>query len=320
MRSLVTGAVGFSASHLVDALVADGQAVVGVDNMSRGHPENLNFATNQVKFCWADIEKKGIPTFDCDIMWHLAAKVTGIEYNRTHQYEMLRSNLILNYNAVEAARRIRPGLFVFVSTACVYPHDAPVPTPEEAGEIGWPEPSNFGYGVGKWAGEQMAKFLALEHNIPTVIVRFFNAFGPRDYYDHETSHVVPALIRRVMEGENPVVVWGTGRQSRVFVDARDIAKALVLIEKQLYGNHKGYTILNIGHDREITIADLIDTIIRLSGKDAGYIFDDTKPDGYARRAADFRRLRNLTNFVPDTPLEQTLADMIQEFREGRSWM
>ena len=323
MRSLVTGAAGFIGSHLVDALIADGQTVVGIDNMSRGHAENLAnaFATNQIQFCWADIEKKGIPTFDCDIIWHLAGKVAGIEYNRTHQYEMLRSNLIVNYNAIEAAKRIRPGLFVFVSSVCVYPADAPVPTPEEAGEIGNPEKTNHGYALGKWIGEEMVKHLSTEYGIPSVIVRLNNAIGPRDHYDPESSHVVPALIRRVMEGENPVVVWGSGRQTRVFVDARDIAKILLLIEKQLYGNHKGYTILNVGHEHEISIADLVDLIIRQSGKRSGYVFDDTKPDGHLRRLPEICKLRNLLNQeIPRTPLCITIQDMITEFQEGRSWL
>lgn len=320
MRSIVTGAAGFLASHLVDALIADGQSVVCIDNMSRGHPENLSFTTNQIQFCWSDIEKKGIPTFDCDIMWHLAAKVAGIEYNRTHQYEMLRSNLIINYNAIEAAKRIKPGLFVFASSACIYPPDAPVPTPEEAGEIGVFEPANAGYSLSKWVGEQLCKHLATEYKILTVIIRFFNACGPRDHYDKETSHVIPALIRRVMEGENPIKVWGSGRQTRVFVDARDIAKTLLLIEKRLYGNHKGYIILNVGHDKEISIAELVDLIIRQSGKKCGYEFDTTKPDGSIRRAAEIRKLRNLIGTIPYTPLEATIADMIAEFQEGRSWL
>jgi GDP-L-fucose synthase len=284
--------------------------------------ENLAgaFKTNQVEFCLSDIETKGIPTFDCDILWHLAAKVAGIDYNRKHQYEMLRSNLIINYNAIEAAKRIKPGLFVFASSACIYPSDAPVPTPEEVGDVCNPEPTNHGYGVAKWLGEQMAKHLAAEYGIPTVIVRFFNACGPRDHYDPDHSHVIPALIRRVMEGENPISVWGSGRQTRVFVDARDIAKILLLIEKKLYGNHQGYIILNVGHDHEISIAELVDTIIRQSGKDTGYVFDTSKPDGSLRRASDVRKLRNLIGSLDAIPLEDTLRDMIAEFKEGRSWL
>lgn len=322
MHSVCTGAAGFIGSHLVDALVADGQHVTVLDSLTRGHMENLDgaFKTGQVEFCLADIETKGIPTFDCDILWHLAAKVAGIEYNRTHQYEMLQANLNINYKAIEAAKRIKPGLFVFASSACIYPADAPVPTPEEVGEICNPEPTNHGYGVSKWVGEQMAKHLALEHGIPTVIVRFFNAIGPRDHYDPEHSHVVPALIRRVLEGENPIKVWGTGQQSRVFVDARDIAKILLLIEKRLYGNHQGYTILNVGHDREITIADLVDLIIRKAGKQNGYLFDETKPDGHRRRAADVTKLKALIGEIPHTPLAITLADMVNEFKEGRAWV
>jgi GDP-L-fucose synthase len=305
---------------LVDALVADGQQVTVVDNLSRGHVENLTGAieTNQVKCCFSDIATKGVPTFDCDIMWHLAAKVAGIDYNRKHQYEMLHSNLIINYNAIEAAKRIKPGLFVYFSSACVYPHDAPVPTPEET--TGVPEESNAGYAAAKLAGEEMVKHLALEYGIPSVIIRPFNACGPRDHYDPEHSHVIPALIRRVMEGENPISVWGSGRQTRVFVDARDIAKILLLIQKKLYGNHQGYTILNVGHDQEVSIAELVDTIIRQSGKDTGYVFDTSKPDGSLRRASDVRKLRNLIGSLDAIPLEDTLRDMIAEFKEGRSWL
>jgi nucleoside-diphosphate-sugar epimerase len=282
-------------------------------------------ATGQVVVKNLNLEQIGIPFSSDDVVWHLAAKVTGIEYNRHNQYDMLRSNMAINYNVIESVRRQKPRLFVYVSTACVYPHDAPVPTPEGAGDIGNPEPTNHGYGVAKWLGEQMVKHLHVEHNIPCIIVRFFNALGTRDYYDCETSHVAPALIRRVVEGENPVTVWGTGNQTRALVDAKDIVRALVMLHDkaltpEAWYSHKNISpiIVNIGHEREVSIRELAETIVRLCGKDVEINFDTSKPDGYPRRAADTTLLRSLIGWVPDTPLEDTLDVMIEEFNEGRS--
>ena len=314
MTHIVTGGAGFIGSHLVDGLCEAGEIVRVLDNFERGSLFNLQKAirTGKMHFHNVDLSKERIPLSRLDVVWHLAAKVTGIEYNRFNQYDMLATNLAINYNVIESVRRQQPRLFVYVSTACVYPHDAPVPTPESAGDIGNPEPTNHGYGVAKWVGEQMVKHLTREHNVPCVIVRFFNAFGNRDHYDEGSSHVAPALIRRVMDGEDPVVVWGTGNQTRALVDAEDIAKALVLLSatEQAYGQ-----IVNIGHEREVSIRELAETIVRLSGRGVELQFDTSKPDGYPRRAADTTLLRELVGWVPDTPLETTLEKMLADYQE-----
>jgi len=327
-RVLVTGGAGFIGSHLVDALTERNTEITVIDNFSRGSHANIAQAmeTGRVKVRQENLayQKPAIlPGMDC--VFHLAAKVTGIEYNRGHHYEMLMTNLAITGGVVESVKAAKPKLFVYVSTACVYPHDAPVPTSESAGDVGNPEPTNHGYGVAKWTGEQMVKHLHREHGIPSIIVRFFNAFGPRDYYDEETSHVAPALIRRVLEGENPVTVWGTGRQTRVLVDARDIARVLVL----LMDKHLGYELLrwpdrpvtvNIGHDRDMSIRRLVHEIISLSGREGqiDVAYDKSKPDGYPRRAADVSLLKQLVGWVPDTPLHVTLKDMIEEYRAGEA--
>lgn len=323
---IVTGGAGMIGSHLVDALVARGEKVGVIDNLSRGTLSNLSKAADTgLVGVRTDIDLRAWPLpfeaediSEVDAIWHLAAKVTGIQYNRQHQFDMLQQNLAINYSVISSIARIKPKLFVYVSTACVYPHDAPVPTPESAGEIGDPEPTNHGYGVAKWVGEQMVKHLAREYEIPCIIVRFFNAFGERDYYDKETSHVAPALIRRVLEGENPLVVWGSGNQTRALVDAKDIARALVMLYDEVSPMHD-FTV-NIGHEREVSIRELAETIVKLCGKDIGIEFDTSKPDGYPRRAADTTFLRYLIDWVPDRPLGATLEEMIQEFKEGRAHM
>jgi nucleoside-diphosphate-sugar epimerase len=318
MRHVITGGAGFIGSHLADALVARGEEVLVVDDFSRGKLANLAQA-RETGLCrispFVDLRYDQPTLTRGDAVWHLAAKVASIEYNRRNQYDMLASNLAINANVIEAVRKARPSFFCYVSTACVYPHDAPVPTPEWAGDVGNPEPTNHGYGVAKWVGEQMVKHLSKEHNLTCLIPRFFNAYGLRDYYDKATSHVVPALIRRVMEGENPVTVWGTGRQTRVFVDAEDIAKALVMLYDHDWTGYEGTPVVNVGHEREVSIAEVVDTIIRCTQKDVGRHFDDTKPDGHARRAADVTLLRETIGWVPDTPLEVTVAKMVAEYRK-----
>jgi len=334
MRHVITGGAGMIGSHLADALTARGERVLVVDNFSRGKLANLTGAiqTGLVKVCHLDLEHKPLELEPDDVVWHLAAKVAGIEYNRHNQYEMLRANLAINTNVIEAVRKAKPALFCFVSTVCVYPADAPVPTPESAGDVGNPEPTNHGYGVAKWLGEQMVKHLHKEHNQACFIVRLNNAAGPRDYYDPESSHVIPALIRRTLAGENPVVVWGSGKQTRVFVDTRDIAKALVLLGDlvpTLYestafacrwktiGNmlrNTGPLVINIGHERETSIAEVIDTVVRQSGLDVGYEFDTSKPDGHARRMPDVSQLKGFIGWLPDRKLSDTVADMIADYR------
>jgi len=310
-RVVVTGGAGFIGSHLVDLLRSKRANVSIVDDLSRG--KNVSGRLDNVDLRYSE------PVFPYgSIVFHLAAKVTGIHYNRDHNFDMMQQNLAINWNVSEAVRKSRPALYVCVSTACVYPHNAPVPTPESAGDIGDPEPTNFGYGVAKWVSEQQAKYIYREYEIPTMIVRFFNAFGPRDYYDNETSHVAPALIKRVHELEEgePLAVWGTGLQSRALVDARDIANALLMLAENKDA-HNGEAV-NIGHEQEITINGLASMIMNLSGKSADIVNDRSMPDGYPRRAADTTKLRSLIGWVPDMPIETTLRDMIAEFQAGRA--
>jgi nucleoside-diphosphate-sugar epimerase len=318
----VTGGAGMIGSHLVELLVRQGNFVYIVDNLARGR------TLNELARIWVSDLTKGSPLFeDFDIVYHLAAKVTGIEYNRHNHMDMYMQNQVINMNVADAVVQSKPKLFVNVSTACVYPHDAPVPTPEKYGEVCNPEPTNWGYGVAKWNGEQMARMAHKEAGVPSMNVRFFNALGPRDYYDEETSHVAPALIRRVLEGDNPVVVWGSGKQTRALVDCRDIALALFRLgdwgtRSNVLANYKTAPAINIGHHHEVSIHDLAFKIIELAGKEVGkeegqvrLVFDRKKPDGYARRAADTTKLWKLLEWIPDTPLETTLADMIADYRE-----
>lgn len=318
--AIVTGGAGFIGSHVVDELVKRGARVLVIDDMRRGSVDNLKqaAAAGKVRIVERDIVHAGLLYWQSDtVVFHMAARVTNIQSNRHDHMGMLQDNLEVNFAAIEAMRMYHTRAAVLCSTVCVYPHDAPIPTPESAAWPLHPEETNEGYGLAKGILEKQGEFLCNEYKIPTVVTRFSNAIGLRDYYDYESSHVVPALIRRILEGEDPLRVWGSGNQTRVFVDARDLAYALV----NLAGTEAAQDArpVNIGHQLEISIRDLALMIAEACGKpDISIEFDTSYPDGHARRAVDNTRLRDLIGWVPDRPLEETIADMVAEFRAGRA--
>lgn len=312
----VTGGAGMIGSHLIEQMVLKGVNEVYVyDDFSRGQKSNLENVAHYIKFSKIDLARD-VPYFaPSSIIFHLAAHVTGIHYNAAHQLEMLQTNLAINHNVVEGIRRSKAPakLFQYTSTACVYPHDAPVPTPESAALVCDPEPTNHGYGVAKWVGEQQARRLHEELGIPTIVTRFFNAIGPRDYYDEETSHVAPAIIKRVHESQNPLTIWGTGDQTRVLVDARDIVGILLRLADQPLAHNASP--INVGHNHMVSISNLAEMIMGLYGSQSEIICDTSKPNGYEQRAADPTYLESLIGRTSFTPLIASLRDMIIDYAE-----
>jgi nucleoside-diphosphate-sugar epimerase len=180
-KVLVTGGAGFIGSHLVEQLVEEGARVRVADNLERGRAENLSAVKNDIEFLKLDLRDLDNCRKACEgmeVVFNLAAKVTGIEYNRNHHADMFENNMLLQQNPLHAAAEKGVARFIQVSTACIYPHDAIVPTPESEGTRGEPEPTNAGYGWAKRMGERLAEYYARETGMEIGIVRPFNAYGP----------------------------------------------------------------------------------------------------------------------------------------------
>jgi GDP-L-fucose synthase len=237
---------------------------------------------------------------------NIAARVGGIEFNRTHQATMMRDNLLMGTVMLEAARKKNVDRFLVVSSACVYPRNCTVPTPESEGFLDEPEPTNGGYGWAKRMAEKLGQYYAEEFGMKIGIVRPYNCYGPRDHFDPQVSHVIPALIKRVFDGENPVKVWGSGNQTRAFLYVEDMAEGMITaIEKYPVPEP-----LNLGTDEEISIKELIQKIIALSGKEVRVEFDTSKPDGSPRRNSDNTKMLEHVGFNAKVHLDEGLKKTI----------
>src|SRR3990172_1669090 len=310
---LVTGGAGFIGSHVVENLVAKEAKVTVLDNLSNGSEENLFCVKGKIKLIKGDIQNMRISQNACknqDVVLNLAAKVGGIEYNRTHQGTMLYHNLLTSSVMIEAARRESVKRFLVVSSACVYPKNITIPTPESEGFFDEPEITNSGYGWAKRMAELLGKFYAQDYGIKIAIVRPYNCYGPRDHFNPDTSHVIPALIKRVFDGENPVKVWGSGKQTRAFLYVNDLAEGMIqAIEKYPVPDP-----VNLGTDEEISIKELIKKILDISGINAKIEFDLSKPDGSPRRNSDNSKAEEKLGFQAKTNIDQGLKETIEWYR------
>jgi GDP-L-fucose synthase len=311
-KVLVTGGTGFIGSHLVEMLVAAGVRVRVIGRLRKGSLDNLAAVRQEIEFLTGDISQLDVARRAAagqDIVMHLGAKLTGIGYNVVHSGDMFYQNAVVNLQMMEAARLENVERFLSVSSACVYRRTAPVPTGEAEGFIDDPEPTNFGYGWAKRVAEVQARAYAMEYPMQIAIVRPYNAYGPRDDFDWETSHVIPATIRKVFERER-VVVWGDGSQLRTFVHARDVASGMMLAIER----HPQPDPINLSSDELVSVKDLVLMVRRMSGRDVPVEFDTSKPSGQAIRGADLSKAQALLGYRPQVSLEEGLAETIEWYR------
>ncbi len=316
-HALVGGGCGFLGSYLVPQLVEAGAVVTVVDNLETGRVEDLGPWIDQVRFIQGDLRDPAVcerVTPACDAVINLAARAFGMEYSRAHNGEMLVHNLLCTLHVLETARRNAVPLFLIVSSSCVYPDDAPVPTPELSPFTGHPESVNAGYGWAKRIQELAGSYYASEHGMRVVVVRPFNPYGGHyRWRSDQTAHVLPALVKRIMQGEDPLVVWGSGQQRRNFMHAGDVTRFILRVLSKARDSRP----VNIGLEEDVSLVDLIEVICQAAGKHPAVVFDRNKPEGRPRKSADASRLRELLGeVVPRVGLREGVQEMLEWYHRS----
>src|SRR3954466_3239994 len=270
---VVTGGGGFLGSHLVERLEAEGQEVF----VPRQADYDLTHE-DAVARLFADAQPQTVI--------HLAAEVGGIGANRANPGRYWYANLMMGAHLIEQARVAGLEKLVLAGTICAYPKFAPVPFKEEDLWNGYPEETNAPYGVAKKALLVGAQSYREQYGLNAIYLLPVNLYGPRDNFDLETSHVIPALIRKMVEaqerGEREVVLWGDGSPTREFLYVEDCAEGIWLAAKE----YDGAAPVNLGTGQEISIRELVELVAEATGYDGEIVWDTTKPNGQPRRRLD----------------------------------
>jgi GDP-L-fucose synthase len=302
---LVTGGGGFLGSHLVERLRARGEEPF----VARRRDYDLTR--------WQDTERLFAEARP-ELVLHLAAEVGGIGANRDNPGRYWYANLMMGAHVLEQSRLQDVAKVVLLGTICAYPKFAPVPFREQDLWNGYPEETNAPYGVAKKALLVGAQSYRDQYGTDAVYLLPVNLYGPRDNFDLETSHVIPALIRKMVEakerGEREIVLWGDGTPTREFLYVEDCAEAILLAAER----YDGAEPINLGTGEEISIHDLAQLIAGQTGYDGAIVWDTTKPNGQPRRRLDVSRARELLGFQATTSFRDGLEQTIAWYRASRS--
>jgi GDP-L-fucose synthase len=298
----VTGGTGFLGSYLLDGLRRRGAAHVVAPSSS------------QYDLVEPDAVRRLLRDARPDLVLHLAANVGGIGANRAHPAEFFHDNLMMGVQMMHESWKAGVDKFVAVGTVCAYPKFTPVPFHEDDLWNGYPEETNAPYGLAKKMLLVQSQAYRNQYGFNAIFVIPVNLYGPRDNFDLETSHVIPALIRKCLEarqaGNHEVVVWGDGTPTREFLYAGDAAEGILLAAER----YDGAEPVNLGSGEEISIRDLAQQIARLVGFTGRIVWDTSKPNGQPRRALDVSRARERFGFVAQTRLEEGLRRTVEWYR------
>jgi GDP-L-fucose synthase len=304
VRVLITGGGGFLGSHLVDRVRRDGIEPF----VARRRDYDLTEGSDVVRL---------FETAQPDLVIHLAAEVGGIGANRANPGRYWYSNLMMGAHVLEQSRIAGARKVVMLGTICSYPKFAPVPFREETLWDGYPEETNAPYGIAKKTLLVGAEGYREQYGLETVYLLPVNLFGPRDNFDLETSHVIPALIRKMVEaqerGESEILLWGDGSPTREFLYVDDCAEGIWLAATQ----YDGAEPVNLGTGDEISIRELAELVGELTGYEGEIVWDTTKPNGQPRRKLDVSRAEDRFGFRAHTTLRDGLETTIAWFREHR---
>lgn len=302
-RFTVTGGAGFLGSFVVEGLRERGAEQIFV-------PRSVDYDLRRLEAVLT-LLRDAQP----DIVIHLAAVVGGIGANRAHPAQFFYDNLMMGVQLMHEAWQAGVKKFVTVGTVCAYPKYTPVPFSEDDLWNGYPEETNAPYGLAKKILLVQGQAYRQEYGFNTIYLLPTNLYGPRDNFDLETSHVIPALIRKCVEakarGDDHIVAWGTGAPTREFLYVEDAAEGILLATEK-YDKPEP---INLGSGMEISIKDLLESIVELTGFQGELVWDTSKPDGQPRRSIDTSRAQEEFGFKAGTPFREGLQRSIEWYLE-----
>ncbi|WP_267639840.1 GDP-L-fucose synthase family protein [Haloarchaeobius amylolyticus] len=303
---MVTGGAGFLGSHLVDDL--------------KSRSENIDVfvpRSDEYDLRNRDDIRRALDDSDPDVVIHLAATVGGIGANRENPGRYFYDNAVMGIELIEQARQFDVEKFTILGTICAYPEETSVPFSEDDLFDGYPEPTNAPYGIAKKALLTQSKAYRKQYDFDSIYLMPVNLYGPRDDFDLESSHVIPAIIRKCVEarerGDNSITAWGTGEPTREFLYVKDAAEG-ILDATEKYDRSEP---VNLGSGMEISIRELVETISDVTGYEGDVEWDTSKPDGQMRRCLDTSRAKEYFGWEAttgfDTGLERTVEWFEKEY-------
>jgi GDP-L-fucose synthase len=303
-RVVVTGGAGFLGSFVVDKLRAAGATVV--------IPRSAEYDLVDRAAC-ARLLADALP----DVVIHLAARVGGIGANRENPGRFLFENLMMGTQLIEECRLARIPKLVATGTICAYPKHATIPFREDDLWSGYPEETNAPYGLAKKMMLVQSQAYREQYGLNSIVLFPVNLYGPRDNFDLQTSHVIPAMIRkcvaaRIAEDE-AVSLWGDGSPTREFLYVEDAAEGILLAAEKYDSSEP----VNLGSGKEISIRDLAAIIARATGFEGRFTWDTSKPNGQPRRCLDVTRARERFGFTAGTSFDDGIARTVAYFEEHR---
>ena len=302
---VVTGGAGFLGSFVVEQLKARGCRDIFV-------PRSTDYDLVQM-----DAVKQLYSDRTPDMVIHLAARVGGIGANQANPGKFFYDNLMMGTQLIEVGRQRGLKKFVALGTICAYPKFAPIPFKEDDIWNGYPEETNAPYGLAKKMMLVQAQAYRQQYGFNAIFLLPVNLYGPRDNFNLQSSHVIPALIRKAVEacerGDRELLVWGDGSPTREFLYVEDAADAIVTAAEKYNGDQP----VNLGSGYEISIKDLTEMIVRMTGFEGQLTWQTDKPNGQPRRGLDVSRAKEYFGWSAQVPFEEGMRRTIEWFKENR---
>ena len=302
---MITGGAGFLGSHVVNQLKDYRCADLII-------PRSREYDLRDQRICHELIKEK-----QPDIIIHLAASVGGIQANKDNPGSFFYNNLSMGIHLMEAARQHQVEKFVSCGTICSYPKFCQVPFKEEDLWEGYPEETNAPYGLAKKMLLVQSQSYRKQYGFNAIFLLPVNLYGPKDNFDLNNSHVIPAIIRKCLEAKeknlDEISIWGTGKVTREFLYVEDAAEAII----KATNDYNGELPVNIGTGKEISIESLVNMIVEKTNFTGKVLWDHTKPDGQPRRCLDIQKAKDLFNFEAKTTLSEGLDKTIEWYKNHR---